>query len=139
MIRLVACLLTVSLFCPVGFSLAAVDREDAAVDAALQWVVLVDAGKYAESWDAAAQLFRESIRRPDWVKSLEMVRVPLGKVIDRKVRRTAHVTSLPGVPEGDYLIIEFDTSFDNKAAAIETITPARDADGNWRVAGYYIR
>jgi hypothetical protein len=60
-------------------------------------------------------------------------------VVERKVRRTAHVTSLPGVPEGDYLIIEFDTSFDNKAAAIETISPARDADGNWGVAGYYIR
>ncbi len=139
MIRLVVCLLVVSLFLPVGFSLAAGDREEAAVNAAQQWVALVDAGKYAESWDQAAQLFRDSIRRADWAKSLEMVRAPLGNVITRKVRRTARVTSLPGVPEGDYLIIEFDTFFDNRAAAIETITPARDADGNWRVAGYYIR
>lgn len=139
MIRLIACLLAVSLFFPIGFSLAAGDREEAAVDTAQQWVALIDAGKYAESWDEAAQLFQESIRRPDWVKSLEMARAPLGNVITRQIRRTAHVTSLPGVPEGDYLIIEFDTSFDNRAAAIETVTPARDADGKWRVAGYYIR
>lgn len=139
MIRLVVCLLVVSLFLPAGSSLAAGDREEAAVNAAQQWVALVDAGKYAESWDQSAQLFRDSIRRVDWVKSLEMVRAPLGNVIARKVRRTAHVTSLPGVPEGDYLIIEFDTAFDNRAAALETVTPARDAQGNWRVAGYYIR
>jgi len=35
--------------------------------------------------------------------------------------------------------MQFDTSFANKKAAIETVTPMLDTDGTWRVAGYYIK
>lgn len=36
-------------------------------------------------------------------------------------------------------MIQFKTVFENKKAAIETVTPKLDSDGNWRVSGYYIR
>lgn len=139
MIRHIALLLAIALFLPVGFSFAAGEREQEALDTAKQWVTLVDAKNYAESWEEAAQVFRDAISRADWVKSLEMVRTPLGKVVTRKFRNSAYVTSLPGAPKGEYVVLEFDTSFQNKTTAIETITPARDSDGRWRVAGYYIR
>jgi hypothetical protein len=29
--------------------------------------------------------------------------------------------------------------FENKAAAVETVTPMADPDGAWRVSGYFIR
>jgi len=48
-------------------------------------------------------------------------------------------TSLPGAPDGDYVVIQFQTSFANKASAVETITPMRDRDGAYRVSGYFIR
>ena len=48
-------------------------------------------------------------------------------------------TSLPGAPDGEYVVIQMETSFENKASAVETITPMRDSDGEWRVAGYYIK
>ena len=48
-------------------------------------------------------------------------------------------TSLPGAPDGEYVVMEFTTAFTNKKSAIETITPMLDEDGQWRVAGYYIR
>jgi hypothetical protein len=28
---------------------------------------------------------------------------------------------------------------ENKAAAVETVTPMLDADGVWRVSGYFVR
>jgi hypothetical protein len=48
-------------------------------------------------------------------------------------------TSLPGAPDGDYVVIQFVTSFGNKKSAIETVTPMLEKDGSWRVSGYYIR
>jgi hypothetical protein len=36
-------------------------------------------------------------------------------------------------------VIQFSTSFERKGAATETVTPMKDADGQWRVTGYYIR
>ncbi len=66
------------------------------------------------------------------------VREPLGKVITRTLKSAEHRTSLPGAPDGDYVVIRFETAFENKQAAIETVTPMLEKDGSWRVAGYYI-
>ena len=67
------------------------------------------------------------------------VRGPLGKLISRKVIGTEYRTELPGAPDGEYLIIQFATSFEHKQSAVETVTPMRDREGTWRVSGYYIK
>jgi ribosomal protein S17E len=46
---------------------------------------------------------------------------------------------LIGAPDGEYIVIQFETSFENKKAAIETVTPMMDKDWRWRVSGYYIK
>jgi hypothetical protein len=67
------------------------------------------------------------------------VRKPLGKLISRSIKDATHTTSLPGAPDGEYVVIQFQTSFENKKSAIETITPMMDPDGVWRVSGYFIK
>jgi hypothetical protein len=47
--------------------------------------------------------------------------------------------TLPGAPDGEYVVIQYQTAFQNKKSAIETVTPMLDKDGHWRVAGYYIK
>ncbi len=49
------------------------------------------------------------------------------------------MTSLPGAPDGEYVVISYETSFTNKKSAIETVTPMLDKDGKWRVSGYFIK
>ena len=67
------------------------------------------------------------------------VRRPLGAVIERRLRSRQHATSLPGAPDGAYVVILYDTVFENKRAAVETITPMLEPDRARRVAGYFIR
>jgi hypothetical protein len=67
------------------------------------------------------------------------VRQPLGKVISRQVMSKIPTMNVPGGPDGEYVIIQFETSFENKTDAIETVTPVLDEDSIWRVTGYYIR
>jgi Protein of unknown function (DUF4019) len=107
--------------------------------AARSWLALVDAAHYAESWDAAAVYFRNSISQSQWVSRLSAVRGPLGDLKSRQESSTRFARSLPGAPDGEYIVIQFSTSFEHKAAATETVTPMKDADGQWRVSGYYIR
>jgi len=123
-----------------GVSLAA-DRskEKAAVAAAEKWLALVDTGKNAESWKEAAEYFKAAVSQEKWEQSLQAVRKPLGKTISRKLKTEAYQTSLPGAPDGEYVVIQFETSFQHKKSAIETVTPMLDKDGQWRVSGYYIR
>ncbi len=37
------------------------------------------------------------------------------------------------------VVIQYDTSFQNKASAIETVTPSLEKDGVWRVSGYFVK
>jgi hypothetical protein len=119
--------------------MAGPDEERAGLDSARAWLTLVDAGQYDKSWDQAASLFKESLSKDQWVQSLKTARMPLGKVISRTSATTTYTTSLPGVPDGKYVVIKYDTSFENKKSAVETVTPMLDKDGKWRVAGYFIK
>jgi len=112
--------------------------EAKAMSAAEQWLSLVDEGKYAESWDAAAPYFRAAVGRDRWVETLNGFRKPLGDRLERKLSSARFTDSLPGAPDGKYLVIQFRTSFSNKRSAVETVTPMLDEDGTWRVSGYFI-
>lgn len=140
MTRAVSCFVVFSLFFQVVMAAAAEsEKEMAAIAAAEKWLALVDAGNYAESWKQGAQYFRNSISEDRWVATNEAVRKPLGKVLSRKLQASAYRTSLPGAPDGEYVVMQFDTSFEHKKQAVETMTLMMDKDGKWRASGYYFR
>jgi len=112
--------------------------EAAAIESAESWLKLIDAGKYAESWNEAAEMFRSAVKKEQWPQMLTSVRKPLGKVASRKVLAKQYAESLPNAPKGKYVVIQFETAFEN-TKAVETVTPMLDKDGKWRVSGYYIK
>lgn len=120
-------------------TLTAGQAEDQAQKAAQSWLGLVDGEKYGASWDEAATLFRDAVTRADWEKTAASVRKPLGGLVSRKLKSSTYAQSLPGAPDGDYVVIQYDTVFANKKAAVETVVPMKDADGTWRVSGYFIK
>lgn len=115
------------------------DKVAKAEAAALAWLSLADAGDYSHSLDQAAGIFQASITQQHWVDALTRVRGPLGALVSRKVVSARYATSLPGAPDGEYVVIRFQTEFTNKRQAIETVTPHLEKDGSWKVSGYYIR
>ena len=115
-----------------------VSPEQAAVQSAEAWLALVDDGKYGDSWKEAAALFKNAVTKEKWAESMDGARSPLGKLIQRSVASSSYKTSLPGAPDGEYVVIQFQTEFEHKASAIETVTPLKEENGSWRVSGYYI-
>jgi len=103
------------------------------------WLAVVDSEKYDESWDEAAEYFKSAITRDKWKESLQAVRKPLGRMVSRKLKSQQYFTTIPGAPDGEYVVIQYDTVFENKKAAVETITPMLDKDGKWKVSGYFIK
>jgi hypothetical protein len=113
--------------------------EAAAQAAALAWLALVDAKNYAQSWSSAATLFRQRVSAPQWQAAASAARDPLGPLRSRRLESLTLTHALPGVPDGDYVVIRFASSFAHKASATETVTPVKDTDGKWHVSGYYIK
>lgn len=114
----------------------AIDKGAAAIR---QWLAVVDAGDYGASWDETAAFFRQVVEREQWLEQLTTYRTPLGKMLQRGDALAEYATSLPGAPDGEYVVMQLQTSFENKAQAVETVTAMLDPDGAWRVAGYYIK
>jgi hypothetical protein len=121
-----------------SLSVQAEEKADAAVAAAQEWLALTDAHEFKKSWQNAAPLFKEQIKETDWEKAIASVRTPLGKAESRELLTTQTTRTLPGAPQGNYVIIQFKTRFTNKPESVETITPM-NVDGTWKVSGYFIK
>ena len=114
-------------------------NEQAAQAAAEAWLSLVDAGNASQSWTEAATLFKKRVDQQRWETALSATRAPLGKMVSRTLKSASYAKSLPGGPDGEYVVIKFDATFENKQSAIETVTPMKEPDGRWRVSGYFIK
>jgi hypothetical protein len=107
--------------------------------AAESWVALIDQGQYAASWQAAAASFKGAVPEQKWIEAVGVARGPFGGLKTRNVKSSTATKTLPGAPDGDYVVLQFNTAFEKKAAALETITMVHDPDGQWRVVGYFVR
>lgn len=122
-----------------GVHAADTEAVNQARKSANSWLALVDAAQYGQSWDEAATLFKSAVTKQEWMKAVQSTRAPLGALKSRTFKTATFTRSLPGAPDGEYVVIQFDTRFENKAAAVETVTPMRQKNGAWKVSGYYIR
>ena len=130
------------LACLVACAVHAQDPRAGVVQrAAREWLALTDRQDAAASFAAAGDKFRAPITQDEWTNALAKARAPLGAVMQRAIVETAfdRAGTPDGGPEVDIVVILFRTAFANKIASTESVTLARDADGTWRVIGYFIR
>jgi len=112
--------------------------EQAAHARADAWLALIDQKQFEQSWDAAAALFQASVNKEAWGNAVRAAREPLGALSSRKFRATEYKTSVPGAPDGQYVVVYYDTSFAQKQSASEIVTLMKSA-GDWKVAGYFVK
>jgi hypothetical protein len=110
-----------------------------AAEAARSWLALVDAGEYARSWNAAAALFQKQVTSDRWVETVRGVRGQLGKFVSRKPTKSDYSRTLPGAPDGEYVVQQYSSAFENKKEAVEHVVLMKEKDGSWKVVGYFIK
>lgn len=127
-------------FCAYPAIVSATTEAVAAAQAAAgDWLTKLDASDYSGTWQSAASMFKAAVSAPTWQQASQSVRAPLGALRSRTQTSATFTRSLPGASDGQYVVIQFDTRFENAAKKIETVTVALDRDGAWRVAGYFIK
>lgn len=109
-----------------------------AVDSTEAWLVLVDEGKYSDSWKAAALHLRTIVTAEHWEAALIDFRKQLGNVHSRSLRFKKNSTSMYEL-SGEYVVIQYETKFEDRISAMETITVMLEKDGTWKVSGYDLR
>lgn len=104
---------------------------------AREFLALVDASDWEGSWRSAGRLFQTQVTPSEWTAQIEPVRGPLGDVSSRSLSNVQRTSTVPGEPDGEFQIMQFQTHFENKGRSIETVVMMMGADG-WEVAGYFI-
>ena len=132
-------LLVLALMLGSGAGRAQDTSTKAAQSATETWLALIDSQSFAASWDTAAVMFRNAINQEKWRAAVQAARTPFGQMKARTLQSATSATTLPGAPDGEYVVLRYSTSFENKAAAVETVTAMREKDGTWHVAGYFIK
>ena len=109
-----------------------------AEQSARDWLAKADAGAGADTWRETGSRFRAAVTEDDWTRKLAGVRPPLGALQSRALKSAQAANELPGAPDSEYVVFQFDSAFDKKRSAVETVTVEKE-DGAWRVVGYFIR
>jgi len=112
--------------------------EDRARFAAEQWIVLVDDGQYNQSWKEADKIFQDLIPADEWQKKASAERAQLGARQSRKLKDIKATNAVKGLPNGQYYQVKYQSSYENKKQAVETIVATLDSDGTWRVVSYTV-
>jgi hypothetical protein len=110
--------------------------DDARVSA-IEFLALVDGREYDKSYLTASSVMRDEVSQEDWVAHVSNLRNPLGQLDQRTENLSVFHESLPDAPPGEYVIFNYESSFQNNKYATEVVAVAKGNDGVWRVVGYY--
>lgn len=113
------------------------EQVTAAKEAAAEWIELLDANDYQATWEQAASLLKSQVTADQWANQIQQVHSQFGELQERSLVAARYTTSLPNVPEGEYVIAQYRAQYGNQTL-IETATLMKDGDA-WRVAGYFVR
>jgi len=113
-------------------------EERAAQRQALGFLGYLDHGRFADSYAYTGMLIRAQTDRASFSSQVEKARQGTGAMLTRELIDAGYETSVPGAPDGQYVVLHYRTSFADRQEAVETLTLAF-AKGYWRVSGYYIK
>ncbi len=111
----------------------------AAKKAALDWIALVDAGKYPATFDEAAASFQKAQKKDEWAKGLGEARRSHGKLLSRTFVEHEVRTALPNLPPGKYITIRFKSSFEKQPDGKESVTCVADGARGFRMVSYFLQ
>jgi hypothetical protein len=106
--------------------------------AAGSWLVLLDSGDYAESWDQAAKVFQAAITPTQWARRAVAYREGSGDPTSRQLIAFVAVTDPEGVPPGEYVRLRFECQCTRRGMVRETVLMVNEGARGWRVASYAV-
>jgi len=127
------------MLCAAAFGACAGELDTSpAVLAAQSWLASLDAGRYDEAWEDAADGLHVGATREQWEQGVRRARDPAGALVSRHVVHARFTKSSYNDP-GSFAEIQFDARFQKRPAARETVSVILGFDGSWKVSSYRFR
>ncbi len=128
-------IITLLLLNSFGFALSPPSQ---AIVIAEQFVQLVDENKYVAAYGGASELMHLSFSEADWVAKVKLSKELVGEVIERKLVSVLARETYPHFPDGEYLLVYFESQREYKQKATEILL-LRALAGKWQVCTYRLK
>ncbi len=109
-----------------------------AIVAAEQFVELIDDNDFAVAYESASELMHLSHSEADWVARVKLSALLVGSVKERKLVSVLVRESYPRFPDGEYLLVYFESQREHKQKATEVVLVQAVA-GKWQVCTYRLK
>jgi hypothetical protein len=129
-------ILTVMLAGPVGAEILPRDHLD---NQAGSYLGLLDQDRYEEAWLAMSDFFQALNDKAQWQSRQQVIRDVYGSLLSRKFLRISYRQSYSQSPDGKYVIVQYESIFQNKADTYETVVLDCRNDLNCSVREYVLR
>ncbi|MEO7042252.1 MAG: DUF4019 domain-containing protein [Gemmatimonadaceae bacterium] len=103
------------------------------------WLDQLDGAQYGPSWDDAGTAFKQAVARDKWITTVQKVRGQVGPLGTRKLEHSQFSTSLPNMPAGEYVMLQYRTVSGVGGFVTETCVLEHEAARGWRVVGYFVK
>ncbi len=103
------------------------------------WLDELDGAQYGPSWDNAGTAFQHAVTRAQWITTVQKVRGQVGPLGTRTMQQSQFTTSLPNMPAGAYVMMQYRTVSGMGGFVTETVVLQREDTRGWRVVGYFVR
>ena len=109
------------------------------VQAAAQFLFLVDTEEYAKSWEVTSENLKKMLSKKAWDEQITKIRSFLGPIVERIHHDISYTDSAIDVPSGEYVVMTFISKFELRERVTETITLMLGDNNQWQVVGYFLR
>ncbi len=109
-----------------------------AITTAENFVIKIDSEQYKEAYSKASPLLRSLSTEEEWIKQIKPIRTILGPVSHRSIKAIKKTEAYPGLPDGQYVLVYFETEMKNKGKAAEIVLIVK-TDNAWQPCSYLIK
>ena len=103
------------------------------------WLELLDSGKYKESWEQSSSQLKSRKSEAEWIKTITPIRSLRGTANARYLATAGATKSLSGLPDGDYIVLQFYATFAQKGLSLETVTLMKTENSTWEIVDYTLK
>lgn len=132
-------LLTFSLLQFTISAVLAVEIPAQALSAAQEFAETVDSGSFQAAYLSGSNLLLLAEDEWTWIDQVQTSQRLLGKPLERVLKASRTVQTYPGLPDGTYQLVYFETRTEKKQRAAEVILVEQQENGQWAVCKYSIR
>ena len=115
---------------------AAAEMKTPVIAAAESFFELRDAGSLQQAWWEGSEILHQTTRMDRWMEDMRIQSELMGDLVKRSLRSRVQRSTMPGLPDGEYVILLYDVSFEHKKAGLEILVMLHDASGDWRLVSY---